>query len=226
MGNKGYRFCNFMDVSVELTTDGRSIKHAAFRPWSGIYRGPSFAGIPSHVFAIIRETTSDVNSKVFTQTVGARTVSPEKIGRIAGALAGGAAGTAISPGIGTVVGAVGGYFTGETVAHQVTGFPPIWSKLQIRIFVDGTAEVQLVQHSIFPSLTLYEQLESTSVLGLNYARVSRQIDRVYYNATKEVQLPDWKENGWGEAAGTAGPCKGNPWSLAKGITGGDSSDPN
>jgi hypothetical protein len=34
-------------------------------------------------------------------------------------------------------------FGGEIVGHQALGFPPIWSKIQIRMFKDGRTEAQV-----------------------------------------------------------------------------------
>jgi hypothetical protein len=117
---------------------------------------------------------------------------------------------------------------GEPVAHQVSGFPPIWTKIQIRIFRDGRAQAQLLQHSLFPSMTTYVQREGASAVpGANYDRVNHPNSQTYYNATKDVQLPDWQAHGWGSLANTTalGPCAGNPWGITKGITGGSENLP-
>jgi hypothetical protein len=214
--NSGYRFCNFLDVFIELAPDNRSIVRHGFYPESGIYRGPSFANIPSHAFTNKQFVTVGADAVTFRQVIGARTVSPEVIGRRSGLVAGLLWGGPF----GLIASAVAGYYGGETVAHQITGFPTIWSILEIRLSSSGDAAGKLAQHSIFPSLTYYEQLDSTAVRGENYGRA------FYYDARKDIELPKWKENGWGQIQGSSGPSRGNPWGMEKGVTGGDDSSPN
>jgi hypothetical protein len=226
--NIGYRFCNFMNVYIETGPTGR-IANYGFYADSAIYRGPSFAKIPSHAFDTRKSIEVGAEAVTFRQIAGARTVSPEVIGEVGGGLVGGAAGGALIGGaIGTVPGAIVGglvggaigFFTGRIVAHQVTGFPPIWSILEIKISQTGYPEARLTQHSLFPSLTYYEQTDSTVVMSRNYAL------GYYYNATKDKQLPDWKARGWGPLSGAGGPSGGNPWGIVKGVMGGSESDPN
>lgn len=239
VGNNGYRFCNFMEVWIELSPNGRSISASGFTAASRMYRGPSYANIPSHAFDASRQTFAEADAVRFTQIVGARTVSPEVIGAAGGGIVGGALGGAVGGGLigsgffglgaipGAIIGGIGGAIVGavagDTVAHQVSAFPPIWTKIQIHVFRDGRAQAQLLQHSIFPSLTTYIQRESASAApGANYDRVNHPNGQPYYNATKDAQLPDWKDHGWGALANTsaAGPTRGNPWGVSKGVTGG------
>lgn len=247
-GNNGYRFCNFMEASVELDTVKQLIvSPPVFSPASKMYRGPSYMHIPSHAFDVKREIFFEPNAVRFTQLTGARTVSPELLGT-AGGLVGGmavgaAAGTWVFPVIGTTIGAIAvgaiGAFSGELVMRQgvigaiarrlstdkgreLIAFPPIWSKIQIRIYKDGRTEGQLLQHSIFPSLTFFRQR------GETFERVATSRTEAFYNATKTDQLPEWQSDGWGPLEGnsTPGPCAGNPWGLRKGVTGGTDVLPN
>lgn len=226
VGNNGYRFCNFMEVWAELDTARRVIVGSGFTPQSGMYRGPSFAQIQSHAFLKQTDTFNEPDAVRLTQVVGARTVSPEVLGTgggiLVGAVAGGVIGSAV-PVIGTAVGAIAGgllgAFGGEVVGHQAVGFPPIWSKIQIRIYRDGRTEAQLLQHSLFPSLTFYQQAANPI---MPFQRVNHPNGNTWYNALKTTQLPDWQNRGWGklQSMSIPGPCGGNPWGIDKGITGG------
>jgi hypothetical protein len=229
VGNRGYRFCNFMEVWFQADPGRAGVSGRGFTPTSGMYRGPSYAKIPSHAF--LRQTAifDEPNAVRFTQVVGARTVSPEVVGTgggmVAGAVAGGVIGSAV-PVIGTALGVLAGVavgaFAGEIVLHQALGFPPIWSKIQMRIYRDGRMEAQLLQHSLFPSLTFYKQVVDPD-RGINsFERVNQANGQRYYNALKTIQLPDWQKRGWGSLQGMSmpGPSGGNPWGTAKGVTGG------
>lgn len=236
-GSRGYRFCNFMSVWAEIDIAAKRIQKFGFDASSGMYRGPSFAGIPSHAFMVQQASFVEKNEVRFTQVVGARTVSPEVVGAgggmLVGAIAGGAIGSAV-PVIGTAIGAIAGglvgLFAGEGVAHQAIGFPPIWTKMQIRIHSDGTVEAELLQHSLFPSMTFYtRELQRTgSRSSLVFSLVCQApAGAGYYNATKDVQLLAWQARGWGRLPTTSqsGPTDGNPWGIEKGVFGLNSSIP-
>lgn len=236
-GNRGYRFCNFISVWAEVNTDTNRIQKSGFEAISGLYRGPSYAGIPSHAFLMKQDSFVEANGLRFTQVVGARTVSPEVVGAGAGVLGGAVVGAAVGsvvPIVGTALGAIAGgvigLFAGEAVAHQAIGFPPIWTKLQIRIGNDGLVQAQLLQHSLFPSMTCYEREALGS--GLRPSRVFNLVPQApsgagYYNATKDVELPAWQARGWGRVSATPqpGPTDGNPWGIEKGVFGLGSSIP-
>lgn len=118
------------------------------------------------------------------------------------------------------VAALAGPIVGEIVAHQASGFPPIWSKLQIRIYNDGRTETLLLQHSLFPSLTWYSQkIDAMARPEETFVRVNHPSGETYYNTTKDVHLPKWKNWGWGnlQAKSTPGPTRGNPWGITKGV---------
>ena len=218
-----------MEVYIELTRDGRDVASHGFTAASRMYRGPSYANIPSHAFDAKRETFPAADSVRFEQIVGARTVSPEVIGTGAGGLVGGALGGLLIGGpIGLIGGLVVGAIAGDALAHQVTGFPPIWSRLSITIGRDGKAVAELLEHSIFPSLTIYVQREPCGETpGVNYDRVRHPNRQFYYDATKDVELPDWKAHGWGQRENShlRGPTRGNPWGTTKGVTGGSDNLP-
>jgi hypothetical protein len=88
-GNRGYRFCNFAEVWVSIDVERKTVVGQGFTPSSGMYRAPSYKGIPSHAFASQQEIFLESDAVRFTQVVGARTVSPEMFGTGAG-IAGGA----------------------------------------------------------------------------------------------------------------------------------------
>jgi outer membrane lipoprotein SlyB len=235
-GNQGFRFSNYMEVWVrgDFTTT-QSISARGFSPSSGIYRGPSYGNIPSHAFDKIQEVFDERGAVRFTQVVGARTVSPEVIGTgggiVGGAVVGGVVGSfvpVVGTAIGALIGGVVGGVAGEIGSHQLVGFPPIWSKIQIRIFKDGRQEAQMLQHSLFPSLTYYRQLITPSgAPSPMFERLNPPEGGNYYNATKAVQLPLWQQHGWGplEPTSAPGPRGGNPWGIRKGVTGGGENVP-
>ncbi|MGL6208502.1 MAG: hypothetical protein ACRC14_01575, partial [Paracoccaceae bacterium] len=146
-GDRGFRFSNFIETWVDFSTVPGGLTQKGFTSASGLYRGPSFAHIPSHAFDVMRETFEEGDCVRFTQTVGARTASPEVIGGTVGLVVGGL--------LLGVVGVIGGAIVGTGAARQITGFPPIWTKLQIRMYRNGQATAQLLQHSLFPSMTTY-----------------------------------------------------------------------
>jgi hypothetical protein len=193
LANKGYRFCNFTEVSLQVDFSQRQLVNPTFTADSGMYRSLSYGNIPSHAFPIQRQTFVEDDAVRFTQVTGARTVSPESLGM------------------------KWGDALGELVARQLIAFPPIWSKIQIRIYKDGRKEAQLLQHSIFPSLTFYQQVGNT------FARVNYLNGQNWYDATKLVQLPDWKKRGWGplQQTNAPGPTAGSPWGTTRGFFGGE-----
>jgi hypothetical protein len=201
--NSGYRFCNFMDIYIVVAPNNRIID-SGFSNESRIYRGPSYKGIASHSFDTKQSKVDGGAAITFRQIAGARTVSPETIGAVAGAFIGG----------------VPGYFIGQTAAHQITGFPPIWSILEITIDYSGYPQSKMISHSIFPSLTYYTEERVCAVSDEKYSRAD------YYDATKEIELSKWKDVGWGPLSSSNKASGGNPWGITKGIRGADEAWPN
>jgi outer membrane lipoprotein SlyB len=231
-GSKGFRYCNFAEVFVDWDTDRKAVVSSGFRAQSGIYRSPSFLNIPSHAFPVERTITRKADCIEFVQVAGARTVTAEVGGTAGGALGGmgvGALlGTFVFPGLGTLAGAALGALigtpTGEVVAHQVMNFPPIWSKLKIVMFNDGKSSASVVQHSYFPSLTFYEEMPGTAGQQFGISSVSSYT--TIYNANNSPEGTRWHDQGWGLSANAVGPSAGNPWGVAKGVTGGGENIPN
>jgi len=224
-GNSGYRFANFLDVTVNFDDVRRTIVGQSVTAQNGIYRAPSFAHLPSWNFPVTTNVATGSEPLRFTQNTGARTISPEMIGGAVGAglgiaggaWAGGAIGSAGGP-IGTVggavIGAIVGGIAGEITAHQVTGFPPIWSELKISIFNDGRATIELLRHSLFPSLSFYVPDPSTPN---TYIRTPVAGGATFYDGMPN--LARWKAEGWGPMRGgtTSGPTPGNPWGDTHGL---------
>lgn len=214
-GNQGYRFCNFMEVSAAI--DGmRVVGSTSFSAASGIYRGPSYMNIPSHAFQTRQACVMEggVSAAKFTQLTGARTVSPEFIGSAVGDTAGAVGGVVLLGPLGFFAGKPLGGWLGERAARKVKGFPPIWSRIDIRIFGDGRTEANLLQHSIFPSLTFYKQS------GSEFSRVDYlTTGEKFYDAVP--RLSEWQERGWGPewATTTPGATNGNPWGMVKSASG-------
>ncbi len=141
LANRGYRFANFLEATVSIMPTGIGpmqavFGHTGYTADCGIYRALSFAGIPSYAYPIKLFDPVTVDGGVeFRQIVGARTQSAEVL-------------AAKAPG---PFGAVGG-----AIAQKAVPLPPIWSDLRLTIRYDGTYAGELVAHSLFPSLTYYE----------------------------------------------------------------------
>lgn len=213
-GSSGFRFSNYVHGFVE-TKDNAHVANSGYFPDSDIHTGPSFAGLSSYVYP--RKQSSNpvadggIEGVEFDQTVGARTVSPAKIaagvGTGVGVLAGIWAGVKIGgitggifgegigaiPGaiIGGIIGGVAGFFAGSTAGNVIFNFPPIWTRLKLRLMADGRKTCNEVEHSIFPSSTYYCNLSA--------------ID--HYSALAPEQAK-WGDAGWGA---------GNPWGAEKPI---------
>jgi len=78
-GKKGFRFTNFLEVFVNIDDKTRLVTGHGFTPASGIYRGPSYGGIPSEYYSPIRSVKIGKDPIVFAQIMGARTQSPEHL---------------------------------------------------------------------------------------------------------------------------------------------------
>ena len=210
-GSSGFRFTNYLHAFA-TTADGMHIAGGDFHTNSGIYRGPSFLGIPSQAFATRRGQSrfneGGIEGIEFEQTTGARTISAGVIGGGVGAGVGlgagawlgakggaaiGALGGPIGAGggavIGGIIGGAIGYFAGTSVANQLTNFPPIWTRIKLRLRADGNRQSQLAAHSLFPSNNFYA----------NFAQVSA------YSALTPAQR-EWEARGWDA---------GNPWGASR-----------
>jgi hypothetical protein len=225
-GNLGFRFSNFMEVWGIYDDTKKQIINYGFTEASKLYRGPSYAKLPSHAFSVTQETFIEEDGIRFTQIVGARTVSPEVLGAGGGGVVGLGIGLIAAPFLALPLLLAGG-LSGATAGHQIMGFPPIWSKIQIRLYSNGDSTAELLQFSIFPSLTFYTSIASTDSPSTEFTLVGRASQK-WYNASKDVQLPDWQSRGWGNLAAstTSGPTAGNPWGIRKGLIGGRENVPN
>lgn len=206
-----FRFLNLLEGRIYVT-DGSppSIVSAGFTVDSGIYRNPSYMHIPSEPFRTIRRIYQFHDHVIFEQTQGARTVSPEVIGESAGAGAGAAGGTLV-PIVGPIVGPIIGRKIGRMSAHKIKGFPPIWTTLQLTLFVDGRSEARLLCHSLFPSNSFYVRPDGSA----GKPRISSiyQLQPPAYDAVPALQR--WTTDGWGVQRDVSGPSAGNPWGYSK-----------
>jgi hypothetical protein len=210
-GSSGFRFSNYLHGYL-TTNDSVTIASSGLHSNSGIYTSPSQFGIASERYPVRRDqrtiTRNGVQGIEFEQLVGSRTVSPEVAGETVGTVVGvgvgawggaklgalggsifGPAGTFVGGVGGALVGGVTGYFAGATTANTAFNFPPIWTKIQLRLMVDGTRECQLLQHSLFPSNSFYCNLVRTNT----------------YSALAPQQTA-WQNSGWGS---------GNPWGITR-----------
>jgi hypothetical protein len=184
-GRAAYRFSSFLNVTAR-SLDGRILDYHV-EPDSGMYRSPSFLGIPSAPVGNIGQYAVSMGSAVvFRQLVGCRTVSPETIGGTVGGILGGPIGQRL----------------GKEAAEYVSAFPPIWTEIEMTIYADGNWTHQLIQHSLFPSVSYY----AINAAGL-FERQGRSYDAV-------PNLERWKQKGWGPMLpGKGGPTPGNPWRM-------------
>ena len=172
VGKKVYRFANLLEV--EVTIERGRIVAGQFTPASGMYRSPSFLHIPSVAYSGRRSLTRVGTGLRAVQLTGCATQSPQVIGSavatgkvkvLAAALAAGATcgSIAIRPNLQdeeSLWAHRGNDFlrwAGCRVAASVSGFPPIWSELELTISSNGCATSRILRHSLFPSVTFYQQ---------------------------------------------------------------------
>ncbi len=166
-----------------------------------MYRGLSYAGIPSEPFSI-RCTTEAVEDGVrFTQVVGSRTQSPEILAeRLAGPF---------------------GVIARE-VAELFVSFQPIWTELELTIFLDRFYKGRVVRHSLFPSMSFYcsDEVERFFVPGqMNTPAVRVFPSNGYFRKASDYDgvpnYENWRKRGWGGLvdAMSSGPVGGNPWRV-------------
>jgi hypothetical protein len=159
---------------------------------SGIYRSPSFLGIPSYAYPIKLFDPVAVDEGIeFRQIVGARTQSAEI-----------AATKVVPPPYAPV---------GGLIAQVVYPYPPIWSDLRLTIRYDGTYTGALVAYSLFPSLSYYENSNLPCLVPASGPCQGYDKKSVYDG------MPNYKRwmnegKGWGEQNGYA-PAEGNPWGV-------------
>ena len=191
--NLGYRFANFLEAFIIVDDESGYIVGHGFTPASGIYRSLSFAELPSRFWVPIRSVKLGREPVVFRQIVGAQTKSPEIIGDSFGPV-------------------------GWIAAHEYTGFPPIWTELQLSMYSNGTFDTEILRYSLFPSMNAYREIfvfDQDPISGQrffwqpqgDYARFSR------YDAVPHLE--EWKRDGWGtiNSSATSGPVAGNPFNV-------------
>ena len=198
-----FRFVNLLEAKVVVI--GSSPPRILSGGWTGaskIYKNPSFARIASEPFEPKRTIIQLPDRVVFRQTVGARTVSPEVIGENAG----GAGGGIVSPILIPIARRIG-----RAAAHALSGFPPIWTTLELTMFVDGRSEGKILQHSLFPSMNFYTRPD----VFKGQPRISSVFQLVGKSYDAVPELDHWKVHGWGALHNDPGPCEGNPWGYSK-----------
>ncbi|HEY4183908.1 MAG TPA: hypothetical protein VGP07_02520 [Polyangia bacterium] len=91
---------------------------------------------------------------------------------------------------------------GKEAAEYVSAFPPIWTEIEMTVYANGEWTHQLIQHSLFPSVSYY----AINEFGL-FERQGKSYDAV-------SNLERWKNDGWGPVLpGKGGPTAGKPSSM-------------
>ena len=195
-----FRFLSLLEATIVVNGSPARILSGDFSADSAIYRNPSYGKIKSEPFETKQSKTLIADRMIFQQIVGARTVSPETIGQAVGAAAGIFSNLPIADRI------------GRKVAHELMGFPPIWTVLQLTLYADGRSEGAVLSHSLFPSMNFYTHVGGTG--GMPRITSFYKLVGASYDAV--THLDDWKAHGWGSLPPSpSGPCQGNPWGLKK-----------
>jgi hypothetical protein len=229
-GKQKYRFANFLEARISVEGHGRIVE-ARVAPESGLYLAPSFLNIPALAYGYFPRVERFYGRATFTLLVGARTHSPETIGRATGETAGAVAGSPLPlpPGVGPAIGRKVGGWVGNAIAAKTLAFPPIWTEVELTIYADGTATGKLLRHSAFPSVSFYLQPPVNlrpGIVGNLRTRPAPWVPLTvlpdsYWQETAssydgdKAKLAHWKKNGWGPTSGTGGARDGNPWGLTE-----------
>jgi hypothetical protein len=209
-----FRFLNLLEATILVNMSvPRRIVHSDWTPASKIYKNPSYGEIASEAFKTLRRIHPHHDRVVFQQTLGSRTVSPEVIGEMLGGDAAAGADAAVSPLlIPSNIFKPIGQKMGRATGHGILGFPPIWTTIELTLFIDGRSEGKVLRHSLFPSMNFYARPSGS----MGKARVVSTYNLVgsSYDAVKECDR--WFTHGWGTLQDNAsGPCEGNPWQYNK-----------
>ncbi len=215
IGNSGYRFDNFLEAWIDVDQATGSIMAAGYSPQSGMYRAPSFGGLPSYAFSRMATQSASGHQAKFVQVVGARTQSPEIIGKAIGQTVQDGIIGPLAPIIDKLL-PQPGQRAGAGTARQVTRFPPIWSELTLTITSLGgkiTASSTLGRCSLFPSLNYYVEQPGTETMpDPVFIETALPWGEPYYDARSN--LGNWRSSGWGALrGGSVGPTPGNPWGF-------------
>jgi hypothetical protein len=156
---------------------------SGFTQDSRMYRGLSFAGIPSEPFLDLRSVQRIDKGVRFKQIVGARTQSAEMLRE------------KVYP------------VSGVSLIAR-SAFPPIWTELELTIMVDGTWTGKLLRHSLFPSVSFY--LLDPRIHSFDMDNGAYMAESGYDGVPN---YDEWREHGWGSMlrnANERGPGRGNP----------------
>lgn len=198
-----FRFVNLLEAKVfVIPSSPPRITPSGWTAASKIYKNPSFGRIASEPFEAKRVVIPLPDRVVFRQTIGARTVSPEVIGEGLGGVGGGFVSPILTPITQRI---------GRAAAHALSGFPPIWTTIQLTMFADGRSEGKVLQHSLFPSMNFYtrpDESRGQPRISSGYQLVGKSYDAV-------PELDHWKVHGWGMLHNDPGPAEGNPWGYSK-----------
>ncbi len=130
IGREGYRFANFLEVTVTLDARG-AIESAKATSASTMYRNSSALGIESEAYDLCTDASVSRREATFFQLVGCRTHSPEVIAQVLGGC------------------------VGREIVEQFYVLPPIWTELTLSVRADGAWSGAMTGHSLFPSVSLF-----------------------------------------------------------------------
>jgi hypothetical protein len=189
---KDYRFANLLHAWCH-TPDGIHIGSYGFADDSGLYNGSSFLGIQAVAYSAQRKSSpfneGGIEGAEFEQLAGSRTVSPGVIGGAVGSAV--AKGALLSNRIPYPLKWAGqvGRAAGTAVANQLMNFPPIWTRIRLRIKANGERNCTMLERSTFPCYDMYcdlSRVRSYSALG--------------------PEQDAWAATGWDS---------GNPWGIKR-----------
>lgn len=210
-GDSGFRFSNYLHAWCNTGDMTHLAGHGVYAD-SGLYRSISALDIPSHAYPTSRNETrfteGGIEGVEIEQLAGARTITAGVAGGVAGAVVGVGAGAVAGAKGGAVIGSLGGpigagagaaiggvaggligWGVGSSVANRITNFPPIWTRIRLRLKADGSRRCVLVRHSHFPSNNFYCDFSQVS----NYSALA-------------AEQSTWEAEGWDS---------GNPWGASR-----------
>jgi hypothetical protein len=226
--------CRFTNLLVAATlVEDLKIVDAWIMDESGLFVRASYQDTEPDQYVVSQYQTPPFDRRSsppawevsFEQLVGCRTEAPEDLGGEVGA-EGAFSVLHLVPGLSgddVVNDSVAAGNFGRDVAGAIAGFPPIWTRIQIKMRGDGTFLGNVLAHSLFPSVTVYEtncraaDLAHPGERGTDFVCRSLLWTKSGGGYDGVPYYDEWKENGWGAPARSPEPgergTRGNPWGI-------------